>query len=80
MLYKGPIQSFNNYLKKLEDKENKDIAQTFESIKRWINDDKLDNKISNAFWTNPTIIDVQIIQLLKFKYGQYMGNAQKHIF
>jgi hypothetical protein len=47
---------------------------------RWINDDTLDNKFSNAFWTNPTITDLQIIQLLKFRYGQYMGNAQKHIF
>jgi hypothetical protein len=25
-------------------------------------------------------MDVQITQLLKFKYGQYMGNARKHLF
>ena len=78
--YKGPIHNFNTYLKKLEDKENKNIARTIESINRWINDDKLENKFSNAFWTNPIIIDTQIIHFLKFRYDQYMGNAQKHIF
>ena len=44
------------------------------------NDPHFDNKIANNFWTNPTIIDAQIIQLLKFKYGQYMENARKHLF
>jgi DNA gyrase inhibitor GyrI len=38
-------------IKKLEDTKNKDIAQTFESINTWINDDNLDNELSNAFWT-----------------------------
>ena len=78
--YKGPIKNFNNHLKKLEDKENKDIARTCKSINKWINDNNLDNKLSNTLWTYPTIIDAQITQLLKFHYSQYMGNAQKHIF
>jgi hypothetical protein len=40
----------------------------------------IDNKISNNFWTYPTITDAQITQLLKFKYGQYLGNVRKHLF
>jgi hypothetical protein len=50
-------------IKKLEDTKNKDIAQTFESINTWINDD-----------------NTQITQLLKYRYGQYMGNTRKYIF
>jgi hypothetical protein len=46
---KGPIRNFNKYLKEIENKENKETAQTFESINRWINDDNLDNKLSNTF-------------------------------
>jgi hypothetical protein len=48
----------------------------------WCKDDDphIDNKISNNFWTNPTIIDAQITQLPKFGYDQYMGNTRKHLF
>ena len=78
--YKGPIRYLKSYLKKLENEENETTAKSFDNINKWINNPLIDNKISNNFWTNPTITDSQIIQFLKFRYGQYMGNARKHLF
>jgi hypothetical protein len=34
----------------------------------------------NCICKGPTITDSQITQLLKFRYGQYMGNVRKHLF
>jgi hypothetical protein len=78
--YRGPIRHLMAYLEKLEKEENEKLARTFDNINKWINNPLIDNKISNNFWTNPTITDSQITQLLKFRYGQYIGNARKHLF
>jgi hypothetical protein len=40
----------------------------------------IDNELSNNFWSNPTIIDSQKTCILKFRTGQYMGNAKKQLF
>jgi hypothetical protein len=78
--YKCPIRHLKSYFKKVEKESNKELAKTFDNINKWINDPHIDNKISNNFWTNPTITDAQITQLLKFRYGQYMENEIKHLF
>jgi hypothetical protein len=78
--YKGPIMYLKPYLEKLEKEDNENLAKTFDNINKWINNSLIDNKISNNFWTNPTVTDSQITQLLKFRYGQYIGNARKHLF
>jgi hypothetical protein len=78
--YRGPIRHLKSYLEKLEKEENENTAKSFDNINKWINNPLIDNKISNDFWTNPTVTDSQITQLLKFRYGQYMGNARKHLF
>jgi hypothetical protein len=78
--YKGPIRHLKSYLEKVEKDNNKELTKTFDNINKWINDPHIDNKISNNFWTNPMIRDTQITQILKFRYGQYMGNARKHLF
>jgi hypothetical protein len=78
--YRGPIRHLKSYLEKLEKEENENLAKIFDNINKWINNPLIDNKISNNFSTNPTITDTQITQLLKFRYGQYMGNARKHLF
>jgi hypothetical protein len=78
--YRGPIRHLKSYLEKLEKEENEKTAKSFDNINKWINNPLIDNKISNDFWTNPTVTGSQITQLLKFRYGQYMGNARKHLF
>jgi ribonuclease HI len=78
--YRGPIRHLKPYLEKLEKEENEKLARTFDNINKWVNNPLIDNKISNNFWTNPTVTDSQITQLLKFRYGQYMGNARKYLF
>jgi hypothetical protein len=78
--YKGPIRHLKSYLEKLEKEENEKLAKNFDNINKRINNPLIDNKISNSFWTNTTVTDSQITQLLKFRYGQYMGNARKHLF
>jgi hypothetical protein len=70
-LYKGPIRHLKSYLETVEKKSNDDLAKTFDNINKWVNNPHTDKKISNNFWTNPTITDTQITQLLKFRYGQY---------
>jgi hypothetical protein len=79
-LYKGPIRHLKSCLEKIEKKNNEELTKTFDNINNWINDPHIDKKIFNNFWTNPTITDAQITQLLKFRYGQYMENARKHFF
>jgi hypothetical protein len=78
--YKGPIRHLKPYLETVEKQKNEDLAKTFDNINKWVNNPHIDQKISNNFWTNPNITDAQITQLLKFRYGQYMGNARKHLF
>jgi hypothetical protein len=78
--YKGPIRHLKSYFEKVEKESNKELAKIFDNINKWINDPHIDNKISNNFWTNPTITNAQIAQLLKFRYGQYMGNMRKYLF
>jgi ribonuclease HI len=78
--YKGPIRHLKPYLETIEKINNDDLAKTFDNINKWVNNPYIDKKISNNLWTNPTITDAQITQLLKFRYGQYMGNARKHLF
>jgi hypothetical protein len=78
--YRGPIRHLKSYFKKVEKESNKELTKTFDNINKWINDFHIDNKISNNFWTNPTIIDAQITQLLKFRYGQYMETRENAYF
>jgi hypothetical protein len=58
--YRGPIQHLKSYLEKLEKEENEKLAKTFDNINKWVNNPLIDNKISNNFWTNPTVTDSQI--------------------
>jgi ribonuclease HI len=67
--YKGPIRHLKSYLEKVEKDNNKELAKTFDNINKWTNDPHIDNKTSKNFWTNPTVTDTQITQLLKFRYG-----------
>jgi hypothetical protein len=69
-LYKGPIRRLKPYLEKIEKEENKKLDRAFDNRNKWINNPLIDNKISNNFWTNPTVTNSQITQLLKFRYGQ----------
>jgi hypothetical protein len=78
--YKGPIRHLKPYLETVEKKKTDVLAKIFDNINKWLNNPHINQKISNNLWTNPTITDVQITQFLKFRYGQYMGNARKHLF
>lgn len=78
--YKRPFNFLQPLLEKLQHQNNLQLANTFPSISKWIEDELIDNKTSNNFWTNPTIIYAQIRQILKFKYSYYIGNAKKHLF
>ena len=56
------------------------MAQRFPSIDKWTRNPDIDNELSNKFWNNPTITYSQKTSLLKFRTGQYMGNARKQLF
>ena len=56
------------------------LEEKFPYISKWTNDPNIDNELSNTFWTNPQITELQTKQLLKFIIWQYMGNTRKHLF
>jgi hypothetical protein len=56
------------------------MAENFPNICKWTMNNDIDNELSNNFWTNPVITDPQKTSLLKFRTGQYMGNARKQLF
>jgi ribonuclease HI len=77
---KDPIRNFQKFLKDSELEQQKELATKFTYIDKWVNNKEMDLEDSNDFWDNKLITDSQITQLLKFRTGQYMGNARKHIF
>ena len=56
------------------------ISDNFPNIEKWTGNNNIDNKLSTNFWKNPIISDSQITCLIKFRTGQYMGNARKQLF
>ena len=79
--YKGPIRHLQRYIIKYTHEYHLQQTTTnLPNIKKWTEDSNIDNQLSNNFWKNPKICEAQIKQLLKFRIGQYMGNAQKNLF
>ena len=79
--YKGPIQHLQRYLIKYDQEYHFEATtEQFPSISKWTHNKHIHNELSNNFWNNPKISKAQIKQLLKFRIGQYMGNAHKHLF
>ena len=78
---KGPIRFLEKHLVKYNKKINLELIPTlYPNINKWIANDKIDNELSNKFWTNKNITDSQKTCLLKLRHGQYMGNARKQLF
>jgi hypothetical protein len=74
-VHTGYIEQYQNNM------ENHSTTTTkFTYIDKWVNNKEIDLEDSNDFRDNKLIMDSQITQLLKFRTGQYMGNARKHIF
>jgi len=80
-LDKGPLRCLQTYITKYNQANNLEIMATqFSNISKWTMNPNIDNELSNAFWSNPIIIDSQKTNILKFHTGQYMGNARKQLF
>ena len=78
---KGPVRCLETYIQKHDREKNLVImAQNFPNIAKWAMNPDIDNELSNNFWTNPIITDPQKTSILKFRKGQYMGNARKQLF
>ena len=78
---KGPVRCLETYITKYDRENNLEImAEQFPNINKWTMNPDIDNELSNDFWTNPAITDSQKTSLLKFRTGQYMGNARKQLF
>lgn len=78
---KGPIRSLEKHILRHDVETNlKTITETFPNIDKWVTNSTIDSRPSNAFWTNPSISDAQKTCILKFRTGQYMGNARKQLF
>ena len=78
---KGPVRCLETYIQKHDREKNLEImARKFPNTSKWTMNQDIDNKLSNKFWSNPEITDPQKTALLKFRTGQYMGNARKQLF
>ena len=78
---KGPVRCLRTYIKKHDRENNLEIMSThFPNISKWTMNPSINNELSNEFWHNPIITDAQKINILKFRTGQYMGNARKQLF
>ena len=78
---KGPVKCLETYIHKHDREKNLEImAQKFPNISKWAMNPDIYNELSNNFWSNPAITDSQKTALLKFRTGQYMGNARKQLF
>ena len=78
---KGFICFLEKHLIKHDRKNNLEVVATlFPNIDKWIFNKDIDNKLSNDFWTNKSIIDSQKTCFLKLRHGQYIGNAKNHLF
>ena len=78
---KGPVRFLSKYLKKQDLNNDLDlISDNFPNIEKWTSNNDIDNELSTNFWKNPIITDSQITCLIKFRNGQYMGNARKQLF
>jgi hypothetical protein len=78
--FKDPIRNYQKYRQQKELAQQKEHAKKYSHIDKWINNNEIDLENSNNFWNNRFITDSQIIQLLKFRIGKYMGNTRKHTF
>jgi hypothetical protein len=56
------------------------MSEQFPNISKWTMNPDIDNTIFNNFWSNPAISYSQKTCILKFRTGQYMGNARKQLF
>jgi ribonuclease HI len=78
---KGPVRCLQTYITKHDRETNlKIMAEQFSNISKWTMNPDIDNDISNKFWSTPTITNSQKTSILKFRTGQYMGNARKQLF
>jgi hypothetical protein len=56
------------------------IANQTHQLHKWLENKDIDKTLSNKFWTNPSVTDKQKTCLVKFRTGQYMGQARKQLF
>ena len=78
---KGPIRHLAKYIIKQDKTHNLAVIATqTHQLHKWLDNKDLDKNLSNDFWNYPDITDRQKTCLLKFRTGQYMGNARKQLF
>ena len=78
---KGCIRFLEKHLTKHDKNINLEmILILYPNIDKWIANEKIDNELSNKFWTNKNITDSQKTCPLELRHGQYMGNAEKQLF
>ena len=78
---KGHVRCLQTYLTKYDQEKNIAImTNQFPNINKWTPNPNIYNELSNNFWHNPMITDTQKTNILKFRTGQYMGNARKQLF
>ena len=78
---KGPIRHLRQYILKYDKQRNLTImASQTHQLHKWLANVDIDKTSSNDFWNNPVITDKQKTYLVKFRTGQYMGQAHKQLF
>ena len=60
--------------------ESEAAKNEFTYTDKWLSNNQINHKFSNHFWKAERVTNVQITQILTFRYAQYMGNHMKNIF
>jgi hypothetical protein len=77
---KCPIPHLGKHILKYHKKHNLAIIATqIHQLHKWLDNKDMDKALSNDFWDNPIITDLQKTCLVKFQTGQYMGHARKQL-
>ena len=79
--HNGAIRNIHKFVIKAYNNREVIIAQIkFPYVDRWLSNKQINRKLSNHLWKKKKVTDAKIIQILKFRYAQYMGNHRKNIF
>ena len=80
-LDKSPIRHLGKHVLKYDKNHNLEAqANQTHQLHKWVKNKDIDKTLSNNFWTNPSITNIQKTFLIKFQMRQYMGIARKQLF
>ena len=74
------IRNLQTYIKQEHNRLSKANATKFTYVEKWLSNKESYHKLSNHLWKTMHTTDIQIMQLFKFWFAEYMGNHWENLF